>query len=107
MPDPEPHYFSSESHRGEDYYRGFFASEGAAGRLRGEKSADYLAHPKAPPRVAAMLHGARLVVQFRNPIERAYSDYTLPYRRGPIRGAHEESLTSHAATPTPASLTPG
>src|SRR3546814_15149110 len=48
MPDPEPHYFSSEYHRGEDYYRGFFASEGAAGRLRGEKSADYLAHPKAP-----------------------------------------------------------
>jgi len=94
MPDPEPHYFSSEYHRGEDYYRGFFATENTAGRLRGEKSADYLAHPQAPARVAAMLHDARLVAQFRNPIERAYSDYKMLYRRGTIRGAPEEYLTS-------------
>ncbi|SNS88912.1 sulfotransferase domain-containing protein [Sphingopyxis indica] len=107
MPDPEPHYFSSEYHRGEDYYRGFFASEGAAGRLRGEKSADYLAHPKAPPRVAAMLHGARLVVQFRNPIERAYSDYKMLYRRGTIRGAPEEYLTSLDDNPHPRFLNDG
>lgn len=107
MPGPEPHYFSSEYHRGEDYYRGFFANERAAGRLRGEKSADYLAHPKAPARVAAMLHGARLVVQFRNPIERAYSDYKMLYRRGTIRGAPEEYLTSLDDNPHPRFLNDG
>lgn len=94
LPDPEPHYFSSEYHRGEDYYRSFFETHATTGRLLGEKSADYLAHPEAAQRLASMLPGARLVVQFRNPIERAYSDYKMLYRRGTVRGAPEDYLTS-------------
>lgn len=94
MPDPEPHYFSSEYHRGEEYYRNYFEGVSGSGRLIGEKSADYLAHPEACRRMAAMLPEARLVVQFRNPIDRAYSDYKMLYRRGTVRGAPEEYLTS-------------
>ncbi|WP_428630642.1 sulfotransferase family protein [Sphingopyxis sp.] len=94
MPDPEPHYFSSEYHRGESYYRSFFDTYATTGRLLGEKSADYLAHPQAAQRLAAMVPNARLVVQFRNPIERAYSDYKMLYRRGTVRLAPEDYLTS-------------
>lgn len=94
MPDPEPHYFSSEFDRGEDYYREFFGDHMGSGRLLGEKSADYLAHPMAAQRMAAMLPDARLIVQFRNPIERAYSDYKMLYRRGTVKGAPEDYLTS-------------
>ena len=94
MPDPEPHYFSSEFDRGVEFYQDYFTEAAGTGRILGEKSADYLAHPQAAQRMAAMLPDARLVVQFRNPIERAYSDYKMLYRRGTVRGAPEEYLSS-------------
>ncbi len=94
MPDPEPHYFSSEFDRGEDYYRAYFEAQVGSGRILGEKSADYLAHPDAPQRIANMLPHARLVVQFRNPVERAYSDYKMLYRRGTVKEGPEAYLTS-------------
>lgn len=85
MPGPEPHFFSREFHRGEGWYRDLFA--GARDRQYvGEKSADYLAHEKAPQRLAAMLPHVRLVAQLRNPVERAYSDYCMLFRRGQICG---------------------
>mgnify|MGYP000694515843 CR=1 FL=1 len=33
MPDPEPHYFSSEFDRGEDYYRAYFEAQAGSGRM--------------------------------------------------------------------------
>jgi Sulfotransferase family len=107
MPDPECHYFSSEYHRGEDYYRAYFEEIAGSGLLLGEKSADYLAHPDAAKRMAAMLPDARLVVQFRNPIERAYSDYKMLYRRGTVRGAPEDYLLSLDNNPQPRFLNDG
>jgi len=94
MPDPEPHYFSSEFDRGEDWYRGFFANRPAGVQLIGEKSADYLAHPLAAQRIARVLPQTRLVLQLRNPVERAYSDYKMFYRRGTVKGPPEEYLRS-------------
>src|SRR3546814_7752310 len=79
MPGPEPHYFSTEFHRGPDWYEDFFAAA-AADQVVGEKSADYLAHPEAARRIAQRLPEARLVVQLRNPIDRAYSDYCMFFR---------------------------
>lgn len=92
LPDAEPHYFSSEYGRGPDWYRGLFA-DAPAGRIRGEKSADYLAHPDAPARLARMLPDAALVAQLRNPIDRAYSDYCMLFRRGMVSANIERSLT--------------
>jgi len=94
MPDAEPHYFSSEFDRGEDWYRGFFANRSAQAQVIGEKSADYLAHPLAAHRIARALPQARLVLQLRNPVERAYSDYKMFYRRGTLKGPPEEYLRS-------------
>jgi hypothetical protein len=107
MPDPECHYFSSEYHRGEEYYRAYFADMVSSGRLLGEKSADYLAHPDAAQRMAAMLPNARLVVQFRNPVDRAYSDYKMLYRRGTVRGAPEDYLHTLENNPQPRFLNDG
>lgn len=106
LPDAEPHYFSTHFERGEDYYRDFFRNRAAAVRVVGEKSADYLAHPLAAQRVAAMLPLARLVVQLRNPVERAYSDYKMFYRRGFLMGPPEEYL-SDLDNPFPRFLTDG
>lgn len=84
IPGPEPHYFSSEFEKGREWYLGLFA-DAPAGAVIGEKSADYLAHPEAAARMAAFVPDARLIVQLRNPVERAYSDYCMLFRRGTVR----------------------
>ncbi|MCJ8158791.1 sulfotransferase [Sphingomonas sp. LaA6.9] len=83
LPGPEPHYFSTEFERGLQWYTGLFRTAGAA-KMIGEKSADYLSHPLAARRIAEMLPAARLIVQLRNPVDRAYSDYCMLYRRGSV-----------------------
>ena len=83
LPKEEPHFFSREYGRGENWYRSLF-QEAADNQIIGEKSADYLADPAVPERMSRLLPSARLVVQLRNPIERAYSDYCMLYRRGSV-----------------------
>lgn len=93
LPDCEPHFFSAGFERGEEHYRTFFETRPSSVEIVGEKSADYLAHPLAAQRVAKMLPDVRLVLQLRNPVERAYSDYKMFYRRGTISGPPEEYLS--------------
>ena len=83
LPKPEPHFFSREYDCGEDWYRDWFALA-QKDQLVGEKSADYLADPQVPQRMHSLLPDARLIVQLRNPIDRAYSDYCMFYRRGSV-----------------------
>lgn len=85
LPKAEPHYFSSEYHRGIDWYRSLFVPA-PADRLVGEKSADYLSHPDAAARIAALLPEVPLIVQLRDPVARAYSHYCMYYRRGMVGG---------------------
>jgi hypothetical protein len=97
MPGPEPHYFSREFHRGERWYRSLF-TDARPGQLVAEKSADYLAHPDAPARIAALLPSVRLIAQLRNPVERAYSDYCMLFRRGQVDGDVDRHLDGARAT---------
>jgi len=83
MPDPELHYFSRYYDKGDDWYLAQFP-EGAGGLLAGEKSNSYLESADAAARIAEKLPHVRLVAQLRNPVERAYSDYCMMYRRGEI-----------------------
>ncbi|HKY82068.1 MAG TPA: sulfotransferase [Sphingobium sp.] len=85
LPKAEPHYFSSEYERGPQWYASLF-DPAPADRIVGEKSADYLAHPQAAARMADMLPDARLIVQLRDPVQRAYSDYCMLFRRGTVGG---------------------
>ncbi|WP_334183816.1 sulfotransferase family protein [Novosphingobium sp.] len=83
MPDPELHYFSREYDRGEEWYLSQFSDEGA-GRIVGEKSNSYLYMPEAPARLHRHLPHVKLIVQLRNPVERAYSNYCMLFRRGEV-----------------------
>jgi hypothetical protein len=83
MPSSELHYFSRTYDEGEESYRAQFVAA-PEGRMIGEKSASYLPHPETPARLHQLLPEARLIVQLRNPIERAYSDYCMHYRRGEV-----------------------
>ncbi|WP_343517627.1 sulfotransferase [Sphingomonas sp.] len=97
MPGPEPHYFSREFDRGEAWYRSLFA-DARPGQLVAEKSADYLAHPKAPARIAALVPTVQLIAQLRNPVERAYSDYCMLFRRGQVDGDVDRYLDGRRTT---------
>lgn len=85
LPGPEPHYFSREFYRGERWYKGKFTGA-RNGQYIGEKSADYLANERAAVRMAAMLPNVHLVAQLRSPVDRAYSDYCMLFRRGQVSG---------------------
>lgn len=105
LPKEEPHFFSREYGRGEEWYHSWF--QGAADNQSiGEKSADYLADPLAPERMSRLLPSARLVVQLRNPVERAYSDYCMLYRRGSV-GADISSYLGSQPSPEPRFLEDG
>nr|WP_315383973.1 sulfotransferase [uncultured Sphingomonas sp.] len=105
LPGPEPHYFSRAYDRGAAWYESLFAAA-RPGQLIGEKSADYLASPEAPARAAALLPRAKLVAQLRNPVERAYSDYCMLYRRGQVGPDIDRYLDRHL-TRTPRFLDDG
>jgi hypothetical protein len=81
LPNAEPHFFSREFHRGLDWYEGLFA-DAPPDRIVGEKSADYFAHEHSAARIADILPDAPMIVQLRNPVDRAYSDYCMYFRRG-------------------------
>jgi hypothetical protein len=62
-------------------YEALFA-DGRDALVRGEGSTVYLAHPTAPERMSHRVPDAKLVAILRNPIDRAYADYTFMKQRG-------------------------
>ncbi len=85
----EVHFFDYDWQRGVDFYRTHFPTERerdefslAHGRafLTGETSPTYISHQWAPVRIAKVLPGAKLIVAFRNPIDRAYSQFQMARR---------------------------
>ncbi|MEM7666563.1 MAG: sulfotransferase [Pseudomonadota bacterium] len=83
MPDPELHYFSREYDREDDWYLSQFSDEGI-GKTVGEKSNSYLYEPEAAERIHRVMPGVKLIAQLRNPVERAYSNYCMLFRRGVV-----------------------
>ncbi|MCA1441653.1 sulfotransferase [Ensifer sp. IC4062] len=83
MPSPELHYFSRHYDRGDSWYLSNFEGE-KNGRLVGEKSNSYMDTPEACRRIWEKLPKVRLIAQLRNPVDRAYSDYCMLYRRGEV-----------------------
>ena len=79
---PEPKVFLREEPVDPDAYRSeFFGHAGDAAAL-GEKSTSYLESPEAPDRVAATLGRPRIVVQLRDPVARAVSNWSFSRDHG-------------------------
>ncbi|WP_457578412.1 sulfotransferase family protein [Ensifer adhaerens] len=83
MPDAELHFFSRNYQKGDAWYLDQFERKPHT-RVIGEKSNSYLESPEAPRRIQKALPRARLIAQLRNPVDRAYSDYCMLYRRGEV-----------------------
>jgi Sulfotransferase domain len=87
----EVHFFDYDFYRGTDWYRSHFPLEQARadfardhGRpfLTGEASPSYISHFWAPRRIRRVLPEAKLIALFRNPVDRAYSQFQMSRREG-------------------------
>ena len=73
----EVHYFDLNYHRSTEWYLSHFPQiHIGKSKITGEASPYYLYHPDVPARVAEALPDVKLIVLLRNPIFRAYSQYT-------------------------------
>lgn len=79
---PEPKVFLREDPPTAEAYRAeFFGHAGGAGLL-GEKSTSYLESPDAPGRVADVLGSPQVLVQLRDPVDRAVSNWSFSRDHG-------------------------
>lgn len=86
-PIKEIHFFSRERfNEGKDWYESHF-KKCRAGLMRGEFSTSYLYSEETPERIRALYPEAKLIVILRNPIDRAYSQYTNAIKAGEIQGS--------------------
>lgn len=76
LPEAELHFFNRDSNyeRGIQWYEDQF-QQAVEGQLVGEKTPTYSYLPICAPRIAKDLPKARLIWIFRNPVDRAYSNY--------------------------------
>ena len=81
----EPHFFSREKNwsKGWDWYESMFANC-PEGKITGEISNSYLADPETPKKIKSRYPDIKLIVVFRNPVERAFSCYLNDIKAGII-----------------------
>ncbi len=93
----EAYFFDHGFARGLGAYRAHFPLRTRGRRLTGEATPCYLFHPHAPRRVAATLAEVRVIVLLRNPVDRAYSDYSQARRMGREPLSFEAALDAEPA----------
>ncbi|MGB5953383.1 MAG: sulfotransferase [Ornithinimicrobium sp.] len=94
---PEPKVFLSSEAIDASTYRSRFFGHANDECVLGEKSTSYLETPEAPGRVAATLGHPRIVVQLRDPVDRAVSNWQFSRDHGlenrPLNEAMHADLT--------------
>ena len=110
---PEPKVFLSAelAGRGRDWYRRTYFAHATSESLLGEKSTSYLEDDKAAGRAADVLGAAEIVVQLRDPVARAVSNWRFSSEHGaeerPLARALEENmLGARDWDPTRTSVSP-
>lgn len=76
----EPNFFAHAYDQGEDWYEGLFSGAGDASAT-GEASTHYFWYPESASRIHEYNPEMRLVFSLRDPVRRAYSDYTAKLSR--------------------------
>lgn len=67
----EKRFFNKHFHKGLPHYSSMFIP----GKINGDASPDYLISDEVPNRLCKTVPDVKLIVSFRNPTERAYSQY--------------------------------
>jgi len=94
----EIHYFDERYGRGVEWYRSFFRNVPDSAIATGDLTPSYCAHLEAPARVRETLGDRiKLFVVFRDPVERAFSEYRMKRGAGRLRGSFLEALQTDRA----------
>lgn len=89
----EVHYFDEHYERGLAWYASLFKNAPAAAVAVGDITPSYYAHPEAPARIRQTLgERIKLFVVFRDPVERAFSEYRMKKGSGIVKGSFLEAL---------------
>lgn len=98
----EVHYFDSESYAsGSGWYKAHFPSvikkniesiKCGNNIITGEASPYYLYFPRAHTRIAESIPNVKLIIMFRNPIDRAFSHYHHQQRKGREKLSFEQAI---------------
>ncbi len=60
--------------------------------LTGEQSPDYLANPHAPQRAMDLMPHVKLIMLFKNPVDRAYLHFHFRQKQGRETSSFEEAI---------------
>jgi hypothetical protein len=80
LPENELNFFSENAHKGLDWYHSVF--EKMETPLKGDKSTSYLLFTTIHPFMHRICPASRIIVCLRNPIDRAYSNWTMRQNMG-------------------------
>lgn len=91
---PEPKFFLVDElyDKGIEYYSKTWIAAAPPGKIVGEKTTNYLESPAAALRIRKHLPDVKLVFIFRNPIDRAYSNYLWTKMNGLETESFERAL---------------
>jgi len=91
---PEPKFFLVDGlyDQGIEYYSKTWFESAPPGKILGEKTTNYLESPTAAQRICAHLPDVKLVFIFRNPVDRAYSNYLWTKMNGLETESFERAL---------------
>lgn len=88
----EINFFDRGYHKGLTWYLAHFPVRNSEDLKTFEASTNYMFFPEAAQRVADVLPNAKLIVQLRNPVDRAYSGYQLSVADGNEKGSFKDAL---------------
>lgn len=98
-PIKEVHFFSREAawSRGYEWYESTFRKRPSDAKA-GELSTSYLSSPETPARIRDRYPDVKLFVSFRNPVDRAYSNYLNDLVAGRVNQGTDfgEALSEHS-----------
>lgn len=98
---PEPKVFLADRPVDPDDYRARFFGHAGDAVVLGEKSTSYLESVTAPDRVAEALGTPQIVVQLRDPVARAVSNWSFSRDHGAEDRRLAEALRANLAGPLP------
>jgi hypothetical protein len=100
---PEPKVFLDDlgAQQDREWYVGTWFPHAVPGQVLGEKGTSYLERPDAIDRVRSLLGPARIVVQLRDPVDRAVSNWRFSTESGLERRPLEDVLAANLEGPLP------
>ena len=86
--DKDTKFFSYFYDRGFEWYERYYSN--LKNEVMGELSTSYFCNPSAPERINGYAKDVKLIVNLRNPVERAYSNHKHEIRLGRVSGNNLE-----------------